>query len=903
MKLLFTVVFIQFVDFVHCQSQFSFQLDGGSKDKVHQVISLRDGNFLMLSTTTKNTLGKTDFLLFKFDSLGNTVWSKQIGSEYAEDGISAVIAEDLHDDIWLAGAVVSDKYYGLLCKLNSLGTVLWAKKQYSTYASDLWRCFSLQPNGDLVLGGTSGVNNVQAAEIMRINSSGKIIWSKSHDSPLDPEHYVDALTISGNSYFFGSTPRANGEYGSFMTKVNAIGNTVFSKFYDFSYYDRSSSFIESSNQNSLICVSSVSNFGGSKFGNTDIAVFKVDTIGNLIWSKIIGTSGNDLVSEIVRVDKKYYIAGSTNNFDNGCFKIFIHCIDEDGNKVWTKYYGESGSQISNSNIYKTLTSIANSGLVLVAQKSYSSKEDDIQIFGLSLEGKMGCPDIDFDFSEFVLAPSIYSTNFTDQSICPFENILVTSKDVASLSITNVCNCKFKASFTKDKFSLCQNNEINFTNTSPNSNAKLKWILIKPNREIENYTSKHFKYFPDLTGRYIVKLYLHGNCNADSMVDSFDVFRKFEMPYLSDSFYCTNTFRIGYPFMPKVQFNWQPASFFDDNRKSQPYVTLVENKYLFLQAIDSVTGCVYRDTIKAKVPMANFLGKDSTFCEFNPVKLVNPYYPLGLWNNLSSSPTFIQNKPGLIVLVVKNSSCQIVDSIWLSSVKVPKKIEPQKLITCHQTPTLFYFNDDSTNLNIFWDDGSRNFNRQFIYPKMYRCSIINKHCSYQDSLQVIHIPNTILRIPADTIVCEGERVRIDATTPYSTYRWSNGSQEPIQELFEGKYNLTISNPCGNFNFQTTILNKPCNCDFYIPNAFTPDGSTVNDSFALKTECKLKEFELSIYNRWGHRVFYSQNQLEKWDGKFQNKEAIQEVYVYSIKGIYRHKGLDKRFKKYGHLHLIR
>lgn len=73
-------------------------------------------------------------------------------------------------------------------------------------------------------------------------------------------------------------------------------------------------------------------------------------------------------------------------------------------------------------------------------------------------------------------------------------------------------------------------------------------------------------------------------------------------------------------------------------------------------------------------------------------------------------------------------------------------------------------------------------------------------------------------------------------------------------------------------------------FYIPNAFSPDEDKINDVFFCKGESIL-EFSMSIYDRWGNFIFYSDDINEGWDGKANSgsETAQRDVYVYSIKVI--------------------
>ncbi len=69
--------------------------------------------------------------------------------------------------------------------------------------------------------------------------------------------------------------------------------------------------------------------------------------------------------------------------------------------------------------------------------------------------------------------------------------------------------------------------------------------------------------------------------------------------------------------------------------------------------------------------------------------------------------------------------------------------------------------------------------------------------------------------------------------------------------------------------------------FIPNAFTPDGSGVNDYFQVYG-VGFSTYEMSIYDRWGKQVHYSKNSEHAWDGTDDSthKPVPQGVYVYKI-----------------------
>ncbi|HRH58134.1 MAG TPA: gliding motility-associated C-terminal domain-containing protein [Chitinophagales bacterium] len=76
--------------------------------------------------------------------------------------------------------------------------------------------------------------------------------------------------------------------------------------------------------------------------------------------------------------------------------------------------------------------------------------------------------------------------------------------------------------------------------------------------------------------------------------------------------------------------------------------------------------------------------------------------------------------------------------------------------------------------------------------------------------------------------------------------------------------------------------PCSKEnIFIPNAFSPNGDGVNDKFLVRSK-SLKSMHLEIYDRWGHKVFETDNISEGWDGTFKGQPSPLEAYGYYFKG---------------------
>lgn len=66
---------------------------------------------------------------------------------------------------------------------------------------------------------------------------------------------------------------------------------------------------------------------------------------------------------------------------------------------------------------------------------------------------------------------------------------------------------------------------------------------------------------------------------------------------------------------------------------------------------------------------------------------------------------------------------------------------------------------------------------------------------------------------------------------------------------------------------------------VPNAFSPDGDGINDTFAMVAD-GVQEFSIRIHNRWGELVYTSEDIFEAWDGEFKGRLSMQDAYVYVI-----------------------
>jgi len=145
-------------------------------------------------------------------------------------------------------------------------------------------------------------------------------------------------------------------------------------------------------------------------------------------------------------------------------------------------------------------------------------------------------------------------------------------------------------------------------------------------------------------------------------------------------------------------------------------------------------------------------------------------------------------------------------------------------------------------------------------------------------------------------------------PGCEYLWDFGdgsfSDEPNPiHTFDGLSDYTVSlqvtNDIGCTNTAFTLINGPV--ILYIPNAFTPNNDGINDVFRVEGN-GIARYEIVIFNRWGEKVFESNDIEEVWDGSHNGgSHYVQnEIYQYVIKV----KGFDTdAFERSGHISVMR
>ena len=200
------------------------------------------------------------------------------------------------------------------------------------------------------------------------------------------------------------------------------------------------------------------------------------------------------------------------------------------------------------------------------------------------------------------------------------------------------------------------------------------------------------------------------------------------------------------------------------------------------------------------------------------------------------------------------------------------------------------------------------------------------CSRIDTLSVTQPPLPSDTTGVGTTFCPGDpSITLLAPPGYVSYEWylGTGGNPPILGTDDS---LFLANPVAGTIFTvvmqppvilpatyacpvflTTTLNyspPPLLPDYIVKsNVFTPDGDSKNETFDLNQFAYVKEFHFEVYNRWGKKVFESDNLANQWDGKIKGREAEEGVYFWLASYVPSCEVDAKPIENKGFVHLLR
>jgi len=170
---------------------------------------------------------------------------------------------------------------------------------------------------------------------------------------------------------------------------------------------------------------------------------------------------------------------------------------------------------------------------------------------------------------------------------------------------------------------------------------------------------------------------------------------------------------------------------------------------------------------------------------------------------------------------------------------------------------------------------------------YSVTVTKDGCSGStfDSVTVNPTPQTLAG--TDQHIYQGQSASLSGSgignyswTPSTALSCTNCPNPTAAPQQTTTYYLTITNASGCKEMDSVKVIVDANCgEVFVPNAFSPNGDTYNDVFYARNPC-VKEMSFNVYDRWGNKVFNSEDPQHGWDGTFNGKKMDPGVFVYYL-----------------------
>jgi len=255
-----------------------------------------------------------------------------------------------------------------------------------------------------------------------------------------------------------------------------------------------------------------------------------------------------------------------------------------------------------------------------------------------------------------------------------------------------------------------------------------------------------------------------------------------------------------------------------------------------------------------------------------------YYTF-LWSNgdtLDSIGNLLAGEYSVLI-AADSGSCILYDTLIL--------LDPPPIHSI-QNDT-FFCQNDSIELNLgdfssyYWSDNYSGQYRWITQADSYIVQVTDSiGCkSPLDTLIISEKAAPVISIYGDTIICYGETIDLETDNNYEEYLWNNNSNLSTTQIYnKGLYWVKVTDSIGCSGYDSIMIAN-CPTKIEVPNIFTPNGDGYNDKFEIVYK-NIQEFKIKIYNRWGTRVFSSDNIDDYWDGTNNGQKSPSGVYFWEI-----------------------
>jgi len=354
---------------------------GTGNDEGRCIQQTADGGFIIVGTYNNDA---PDIYLIRTNAVGDTLWTRTYGSSYPEWANDVKITTP-DNGLIVTGTVCMSGYTNknvLLLKLNANGDSLWSANFGSDY-DDWGKSVCQTTDGGYVITGykSFGYFN-QDIYLIKTNSTGTLSWERTYGGSFNDQGNCVIQTDDNGFVIAGSYEISSADGQAYIIKTNQNGDIVWELTYGNSYYDNVYYIQKIAPNNGYIVVGRT----GIANSNGDILLIKLNLSGSLQWANNYGGSWNDegyCVRQTVP-DNNFIITGRTDLPPGNIQDLYFFKVDPIGNMIWSDTLGGNLHDAGNSVIQTT-----DGGYAIVGYYTQSALNMDFYL--LRFQGELILP--------------------------------------------------------------------------------------------------------------------------------------------------------------------------------------------------------------------------------------------------------------------------------------------------------------------------------------------------------------------------------------------------------------------------------------------------------------------------------------------------------------------------------
>lgn len=312
---------------------------GGIYDEeAYSIVETKDKNLIVAGNTNSFGSANGDIFLIKIDPAGNILWQKTYG-------------DDSFDTVWSVNSTSDRGCIVLGMKLNACCTDLWILKLDEFGNIDWQKTYggveyeqpgSIQQTKDsgYIFDGTTGSFGINSdIWVIRLDTQGNIVWQKAYGTSGYEAAYSVFATKKNAYIVAGMISGSNGTQDALVFKLDSSGDVLWSKSF-ISLGDEALNSVDGAPGGNFIGLGQTRSIGASV---VNFWAVKLNRRGKMLWQKTYGGADVNLGRSIKRTsDDGYAFVGYTDSSTTGANISFVK-LDSDGHAAMQKNFG--GSQV------------------------------------------------------------------------------------------------------------------------------------------------------------------------------------------------------------------------------------------------------------------------------------------------------------------------------------------------------------------------------------------------------------------------------------------------------------------------------------------------------------------------------------------------------------------------------